>query len=330
MTMKRSGLFLKFVLKKYIYTQLNGFMNNKIDEAGVFRGFKIRILKVVLCSISQITKENEVNIKTISNEDLTNRLTKLVQTERKITHLILECINEIEIRKIHLKSGYASLFDYLTRKTGYTPASAQRRIDGARLLRQIPEMSESIEKGEIHLSQLSLLQKTVREVEKLQNRKVSTLEKREVLSQIISKNSQQTEVILAKQFQVQVPRAATQIINHQDESQSITLHLTKEEVEILEQAKRLLSNKTKTYSLKDALLYLANKEIDKSKNKMIHTKATCNYQDPKTGTKCTANHFLEKDHIQPRWAGGSDDESNRQVLCSSHNKLRYQQQSFLI
>ena len=271
-----------------------------------------------------------MNIKTISNEDLTNRLTKLVQTERKITHLILECINEIEIRKIHLKEGYASLFDYLTRKVGYTPPSAQRRIDGAMLLRQIPEMSASIENGEIHLSQVSLLQKTIREVEKQQNRKVSTLEKREVLSQLNSKNTQQTEVILAQQFQIDIPRVQTQIKNHHDESQSITIHLTKEEVEILEQAKRLLSNKTKTHSLKDALLYLANKEIEKSKNKMIHAEATCNYQDPKTGTKCTTNHFLEKDHIQPRWAGGSDDKSNLQVLCSSHNKLRYQQQSFLI
>ena len=271
-----------------------------------------------------------MNIKTISNEELTNRLTKLVQTERKITHLILECINEIEIRKIHLKEGFSSLFDYLTRKVGYTPASAQRRIDGARLLRQIPEMSESIEKGQIHLSQVSLLQKTVREVEKQQNRKVSTLEKREVLSQIISKNAQQTEVILAQQFQVEVPKTTTQIKNHQDESQSITIHLTKEESDLFEKAKRLVSNKTKTYSLKDALLYLANKEIEKSKNKLIHSKSSCNYQDPKTGTKCTANHFLEQDHIQPRWAGGSDDQSNLQVLCSSHNKLRYQQQSFLI
>ena len=271
-----------------------------------------------------------MNIKTISNEELTSRLTKLVQTQRKITHLILECINEIEIRKIHLKEGFSSVFDYLTRRVGYTPASAQRRIDGARLLRQIPEMSESIEKGEIHLSQVSMLQKTVREVEKQQNRKVSALEKREVLSQMTSKNTQQTEIILAQQFQLEIPKVATQIKNHKDASQSITIHLTKEEVELLEQAKRLVSNKTKTYSLKEALIYLANKEIAKSKNKLIHAKATCNYHDPKTGTKCTANHFLEKDHIQPRWAGGSDEKSNLQVLCSNHNKLRYQQQSFMI
>ena len=271
-----------------------------------------------------------MNIKTISNEELTNRLTKLVQTERKITHLILECINEIELRKIHLKEGFASLFDYLTRKVGYTPSSAQRRIDGARLLREIPEMSDSIETGKINLSQISLLQKTVREVEKQQNRKVSILEKQEALSQITLKNTQQTEVILAQQFQVEIPKVGIQIKSHHDESQSITFHLTKDEIEILDQAKRLLSNKTKTPSMKDAILYLAKKEIKKSKNKMIHAKATCSYKDPKTGTRCTANHFLEQDHIQPRWAGGSDDKSNLQILCSNHNKLRYQQQSFLI
>ena len=271
-----------------------------------------------------------MNIKTFSNEELTNRLTKLVQTERKITHLTLECINEIELRKVHLKEGYSSLFDFLTRKMGYTPASAQRRVDGARLLRQIPEISESIENGEVHLSQVSLLQKTVREVEKQQNRKVSVSEKKEVLTKILSKNTQQTEIILAQQFNVLVPVATTQIKNHQDESQSLTIQLTKEEAGLLNQAKKLLSHKTKSLSLKDAILYLAQKQIDQSKTKLINTKSICNYQDPKTGNKCTATHFLEVDHIQPRWAGGSDEPSNLQVLCSAHNKLRYQQQSFLI
>ena len=271
-----------------------------------------------------------MQLKNLTNEEIKTRMTKLVQTERKITHLILECINEIELRKIHLKDGYPSLFDYLTKCLGYTAGSAQRRIDGARLMRQIPAIANDIEQGKINLMQISMLVKTTREVEKSLNKKVGPELKLEAISKMKSLNTQETELVLAKTFQIPVPTPSLQIKTHQDESQTVSLHFSKEEIELLNQAKNHLSHKIKSHSLKDAIMYLANREVKKSENKIITSQSQCTYIDSVSGKVCGSDSFLEKDHIHPRWAGGSDDSSNIQILCSAHNKLRYEQQAFLI
>lgn len=58
-----------------------------------------------------------------------------------------------------LAQGYPSLFEFLVKEIGYSPSSAQRRIDGARLLNQVSEISaklvEKIETGSLKLSQIN-------------------------------------------------------------------------------------------------------------------------------------------------------------------------------
>lgn len=56
---------------------------------------------------------------------------RTLQSERKILHFVISHIEEMDRRKIYLKRAYSSLFEYLTRKYGYSPASAQRRIEAA-------------------------------------------------------------------------------------------------------------------------------------------------------------------------------------------------------
>ena len=65
-------------------------------------------------------------VKTLSNFDLMERFNKLVRTERKITHLVLECIAEIDSRKLYLQKAYSSLFNYLVEDFGYSPSAAIR------------------------------------------------------------------------------------------------------------------------------------------------------------------------------------------------------------
>jgi len=202
-------------------------------------------------------------LKQLSAEDLLSRLQKLVQTERKITHAVLECINEIDLRKLHLARGYASLFYFLTLSFGYTPASAQRRIDGARLLRQIPEVAGKLESGEINLSQVSLLQKSIRQFQATSSKKVTVSYKKELLDKIANQNFKASEVTLSKELNLPLPTQAQKTQHHKDESQSVTLHFTKEEMLILEQVKNLKSNATGSLDLKNLVLYLAERELNK-------------------------------------------------------------------
>jgi hypothetical protein len=318
--------------------------------------------------ILQMTESHLKNLKYFSSQDLDLRLRKLVATERKITHLILQIINEIDLRKFYLEQGYPSLFEYLV-QLGYSPASAMRRIDAARLMRQVPEVAQKIEAGEINLSQVSHLQKTIREVEKATCNQVSTEDKKKILDKISNTNARQTEVIVAREFNLKIPQVEVKMQSHQDESQSITLHLSKEEMEILNQARDLVSNSTQSSSLKAAIVYLAKKAIQKradykmrskmsdlgdskadfganktefhtsvsevelelsaeqSRRLLLKPGASCEYVDPQTQQKCGCTRFLNVDHIQPVWAGGKNHLQNYKILCSAHNKYRYQVQA---
>jgi hypothetical protein len=92
--------------------------------------------------------------------------------EKNLLQEILWTIKEIDSRRMYLDFGYASLFLYLTQGVGYSEGSAQRRIDGARLLKELPEISSMIQSGEIKLSQVAMVQKASRQVFKNHNKNI--------------------------------------------------------------------------------------------------------------------------------------------------------------
>lgn len=121
--------------------------------------------------------ENQFIAAQLSNNDLVERLGKLVQSERKIMHLILECIAEIDDRKLYLEKAYPSLYEFLVKEFGYSPSAAMRRIESARLLKEVPEISQKIESGALNLSQLSQLQQAARLLQKPNSEKWSLQKK---------------------------------------------------------------------------------------------------------------------------------------------------------
>lgn len=79
-----------------------------------------------------------LDIQNTSNDKLILNFENLVRTERKITHVVLLHIAEIEERKIYAELGYDGMYSYLTRGMGYSEGSAYRRLQSARLLKQVP------------------------------------------------------------------------------------------------------------------------------------------------------------------------------------------------
>ncbi|MEQ1878378.1 MAG: HNH endonuclease signature motif containing protein, partial [Bdellovibrionia bacterium] len=51
--------------------------------------------------------------------------------------------------------------------------------------------------------------------------------------------------------------------------------------------------------------------------------ACCEFVDPKTGNRCSSKFLLQIDHKIPIWAGGTNEPGNLQLLCSTHNRLKY-------
>lgn len=107
-----------------------------------------------------------MSVQRMNNHELELNLKKLVMQERELLHEILLHIQQVEVRRIYLDRAYASIYEYLVKELNYSGSAAMRRIEAARLLKQIPTLSTQIESGDLNLSQIGELSKAFKEKEK--------------------------------------------------------------------------------------------------------------------------------------------------------------------
>jgi hypothetical protein len=167
-----------------------------------------------------------MQLKHLSNQELENQLQRLVRQERKLLHLIVEHIREVESRKLYLEKAYSSLYEYLTKELGYSSSSAQRRIEAARLSKVIPELSVKIESGVVNLSQIGEFSRAIKQKEKESGLRIQPQVKQELLAKIENQSTFATQRILSQELDITLkPVERTQI--QKDESVSLQLTLSK-------------------------------------------------------------------------------------------------------
>jgi 5-methylcytosine-specific restriction endonuclease McrA len=198
-----------------------------------------------------------MNFKNISNQELLSRLEGLARSERKLTHMILLHINEVASRKLFLELGHDSLYSYLTKGLKYSEASAYRRIQAARLLRVSPEVAEKLESGVLNLSQLTQMQRCLKE-EKKKGLSVDSEKITEVLVAIENKNTFESEKILAKEFNQSV-KTMEYTRPQKDESVRLEITFSREQYEILKYAKDLLSHQYPEGNWSEVITAMAEK-----------------------------------------------------------------------
>jgi len=305
-------------------------------------------------------------IQKLSDETLNNRLIELVKKEREILSEVLLHIQEVDTRRLYLKLAYGNLFDYLTKHLGYSAGSAQRRIDAARLGKEVQSVVTDLETGALNLAQVGLLQKSIRR----KGRVISSEVKVALLEKMKHKTFQESQVLIARDLDIEIqqsPRTTCQA----DESVRLEVTLSKEQWQKLEKMRTLLSHSLPNGSWDQVLEYVADKVIssrtktregknngeskktnripaetkseshdrkvaeaeDRSstfsvlRKKLIRQAIGCQFQHAGTGRVCGSKWQLQIDHLKPRWAGGNDVVSNLQVLCANHNRFRYQEQA---
>lgn len=223
----------------------------------------------------------------LSNTDLAICFEKLVRQERKITSLVLTCIAEVDRRRLYLEKGYYSLFDFLVKDFGYSPGAAMRRIDGARLLRELPSVAEKFETGALTLSQAHQIQRASREIKKSTTFHISTDEKKELILQIAHLSQRDSEKVIAKQLDLPSVPVQKETL-HRDESVTLTLTFSPEQICTLEQARALASHATADGGWVETLTYLARKEISRRTGlKMSQGSATESHRTRSTQTHAT-------------------------------------------
>ena len=84
----------------------------------------------------------------------------LVLHEQALQLAVLDHLREIQARHLHLRLGFASLFDYAVRELGYSEGAAWRRIKAMRLCSETAGTRERLQDGSLTLSAAAQLQNT--------------------------------------------------------------------------------------------------------------------------------------------------------------------------
>ena len=277
---------------------------------------------------------------TLNDDELNSKLRTIAAEERMLTQIAVEHIAEVDIRKLYLKLGYPSMYEYLISEIGYSEGCAQRRIDAARLYQMVPEVSEMLKEGRVTLSQITKAKQIFRQVKKETQELVPLQIQKQILKKMENKSVRETDLILAQEFNIKV-ESKDKCKIQKDESVRVELTFSKEEMELIKKAQELLSTKTGG-RLKDTLVETAKRVIKefepkksatavaatksvtpKLKREILKRDQCCQFRDLKTNRVCGAKLFLEVDHVLPRFAGGSHDPKNLRMLCRNHNQFRY-------
>jgi len=294
--------------------------------------------------------------KSLSNNALILQLETLVMWEKQSTTDVVEYIQEVENRRLYLDLGYTSLFAYLAKGLGYTPASAQRRIESARLMRIIPEIKADLLSGALNLTQLSMVAHGIRQKAKSKII-LSTDDKRNLLAKIKNQDIDSTQKTIAETLNLPI-ETEEKIRMQKDDSVRMELTFTKEEMQKITRVKELISHKYPNPTWAELITCIADdflqrkdpqrkpnasvpeaaprQLVGKGKRTPIPAKTRrfvfqrdqfCQWTDPQTGKPCKSKFQLQIDHRFPVWAGGSNDPANLQVLCSVHNLRKYEKET---
>ncbi|MGZ3786481.1 MAG: HNH endonuclease [Bdellovibrio sp.] len=242
------------------------------------------------------------SLKHITNTDLEVRLKDLVNKERKLLHVILEHIKEVDIRKLYLEKAYSSLYEYLIKECGYSGSAAMRRLEAARLLKEVPAVSEKIQEGSLNLSQIGEFSKIIKEKERQTGRKVSCLQKQELIIKISGKSTFETQKELSLALDIPIKEQELQRVQ-KDESIRVELTFTKEQLEKLHYCKDLAAHivhqehKDSSWaSLIEVLAdqYLKNKVKYTTKNETAMSEKMSETDKTTTTTKTNKAENIEK------------------------------------
>lgn len=279
---------------------------------------------------SQLLKDNNnrSGLHHLSDEALDQSLQSWVKKEKEALKEVLLHIAEVDKRRLYLRLAYPSLFVYLTERLGYEGGSAQRRLDAARLSLEVPALIEKVDRGEVTLSQVAFLQKSLR----ARAQKTSREEKAQLVEEITNKSVKETQVVISQALDVEIKQGPK--ITHQgNNSVRFEVTLNSEQWEKLQSMRELLSTSLPHGNWDEVLEYVADKVLAQKKNQknigaQVHQRdQCCQYRDPKTNRQCGTKWNPEVDHVQPRWAGGKNELQNYRLLCASHNKEVYRQQA---
>ena len=97
----------------------------------------------------------------LSDDALLDRVEELAKKERRVTFNVIMHLGEVERRRIYLREGDATMFDYCTGRLGYSESAAYRRIKSYRCIRDFPQVAGLLERGTLTVSTVAMLARVI-------------------------------------------------------------------------------------------------------------------------------------------------------------------------
>lgn len=275
-----------------------------------------------------------MNLKSLESSELIQKTQEAVQQEKLSTILVLKHLREIELRKLYLKYNYPSLFEMAVKHFGYSAGGAQRRISSMRLIRDVPEVAQRIERGDLTLATASQLQSFFRS-----NASYTKSEKMKLVAQCFNKSSRHVEKTLIGLKPV--PGKRDDIRYTDIDRLRLSLNISErlfQKLERLQYKHRCRSKEELIEKLADSAeaaspnfeqlaplptLEVKTRHIPAVTKKIVIKKnedAGCAYVDPANGKPCNVKSDLQLDHVHPHSYGGPNLVENLRILCGHHNR----------
>lgn len=263
-----------------------------------------------------------MNLTHLTDKSLLTDTKKLARDYRHITAQLLHHLREIDARKLYSELGYSTLFNYVVQELGFSEASASRRISAMKILKEIPEIEEKIESGDLNLTHLGIAANVFKK------EKVTDIEfKKEVLSCIENTSTRTCEKTL---LEIVVPSTIKPpVIEYRNIAIREDIYKKFDKIRGLLAAQHYSKDE-----LIEKIFDIAIQEIEKKKFKTTSKlgpessegryipaglrKAV--FERDRSCVKCGSTYNLQFDHIKPIALGGVTELNNLRLLCHNCNQ----------
>jgi hypothetical protein len=279
-----------------------------------------------------------MKLHTLNDSVLIAATESLIRQERELLTSVLHHLHEIDRRRLFCSLGYKSLFDFAVRHLGYPEDQAYRRISAMKLLRELPELEEKVNQGEISLTHIGLAQSLFKQERKIHQKEMSHQDKLAVFTQIASKPVREAERIthaLSSCPGLAKPDRVTVISHNHVELKFTATVVLREKIERLTGWLAHQHPNLSLGELFEKLCDLGLEEWDPAKSAAPRKRRVTKVAVDKSQAQvrrdtfqrakgqcenCGSHHALEIDHVRLQALGGSSAPQNLRVLCRLCNQ----------
>ena len=290
--------------------------------------------------------------KHLNDTQLIAKTDALVKDERKVLLDVLHHLKEIDSRRLYADLKYSSIYQMLTQRYGYSEKEAYSRLSALRLMKELPQVEAKIEKGELNLTHITLMQTLFRQ-EQRAGHAFEVHDKLKALDAVSNKSTRQTQLLRLELSSNPVELKPDRMTPVSPEKIELTFTANAGLQLKLEQLRGLTAHKQSRFGanqnlgdLFEALVDQAIEAAARPKRRIIAAAAAATVAVEATATatatgvessgaatasvvtaattprcaNCSSVHALESDHILPKAKGGADTPDNRRLLCRSCNQ----------